>query len=132
MSDGFSPLEDAFFAAGEALAEQGEQGPEHATLDPSSEPAPESGRRSNLGRLKARLGPRLRSARSRLVLRARLLQLRVIVGLWTGLDNVRQGFFPPGYVAARCPAVARASLFVLVFTAATFPAAAVLAATGVL
>jgi hypothetical protein len=35
-------------------------------------------------------------------------------------------------VAVRCPAIARASVFVLVFTAATFPAAAVLAATGAL
>jgi hypothetical protein len=142
MSDGFSPLEDEFFAAGEALAEPGHPADPEETASPTLEPAGHAEPRNRLGKLRGQLAPRVRSARTRLILKARLLQLRVAVLLWScaghalrmaaigSLGGVRQTFFP--LVAVRCPALARASLCVLVFTAATFPAAAVLAATGAL
>ena len=144
MSDGFSPLEDEFFAAGEALAEPGHAADPEETASSEFEAVSQGEPRTRLGRLKGRLAPRLRTARTRLILQTRILQLRVAVLLWSCAGHalrvatigslvegaVRQSFLP--LVAVRCPALARASLFVLVLTAATFPAAAVLAATGAL
>jgi hypothetical protein len=142
--DSFGPLEDAFFADGDAYAQQKEPSP----ADDQDEYVAESETdlRLRLSGLKARLRPALEAARTRIYLQARLLQLRVVVALATYAElalalgaiasptRVRaiavQAFIPQ--IAARNPVLARISLFVLVFTAATFPAAAVLAATGVL
>jgi hypothetical protein len=145
----FGPLEDAFFAAGDAYAQQYGQGKEESSDDQSDfgdDAVSERGLHLRLSVLKARLRPTLESARTRLYLQARLLQLRVLVALATYAElalalravaspvRVRaiaaQAFIPQ--LAARNPVLARFSLFILVFTAATFPAAAVLAATGAL
>src|SRR5688572_27117812 len=138
--DAFGPLEDAFFAAGEAYAQQADEpfDPEAHVEAHGHDSQPEQ----------ARLRPWLAGARTRIILQARLLQFRVAVALSTYAEHalrvavsgvpghgfllgmVRQTFIPA--IAVTNPVLARASLFVLVFTAATFPAAAVLAATGVL
>lgn len=150
--EAFSPLEDAFFAAGDACAHQTEESIDEAE---AYEPANEGELRMRLGALKARLRPTIELCRTRLILQTRLLQFRLAVafsscaehavrvassgtpvhGLLRGM--VRHASIPrlpllPELVAVRSPALARASLYVLVFTAATFPAAAVLAATGAL
>jgi hypothetical protein len=141
----FGPLEDAFFAAGDAYAQQKEESSD-APSDFGDDAVSERGLHLRLSVLRARLRPTLESARTRLYLQARLLQLRVLVALATYAElalalravaspvRVRaiaaQAFIPQ--LAARNPVLARFSLFILVFTAATFPAAAVLAATGAL
>jgi hypothetical protein len=149
--DSFGPLEDAFFADGDAYAQHKEpnQGEDEdagheGAYDDGYVAENEHDLRLRLSVLKARLRPALEAARTRLYLQARLLQLRVLVSLATYAElalalgaiasptRVRaiavQAFIPQ--IAARNPVLARLSLFVLVFTAATFPAAAVLAATG--
>jgi hypothetical protein len=152
--DTFGPLEDAFFAAGDAYAQQKESsgGCSHDENDQTGfgdddhVVVSENGLRLRLSVMRARLRPTLESARTRVYLQARLLQLRVLVALATYAElalalrvvaspvRVRaiavQAFIPQ--LATRNPVLARFSLFILVFTAATFPAAAVLAATGVL
>lgn len=140
--DAFGPLEDSFFAAGDAYSQQKEDSPDD---DQAFVAESETDLRLRLSVLKARLRPTLTAAKKGIILQARLLQLRVLVALATYAElalalravatpvRVRvlavHAFIPQ---IARNPVVARFSLFVLVFTAATFPAAAVLAATGAL
>jgi hypothetical protein len=134
----FGPLEDAFFAAGDAYDdEHGDEGWSDQDLYVASE------RGLRLG-LSARVEMVLIAARSRVLLLGRLLQLRVLVALSTCAEQALYatafrviGARPirtrvPTVIPrlTRNPVLVRASLLVLVFTAATFPAAAVLAAAG--
>jgi hypothetical protein len=138
--DAFGPLEDAFFAAGDAYESHGA---ENAAVE---EHHVEDQRHLSL-RLRAhtaRLQTALTAARSRVLLLGRLVQLRVAVAMSTCADHAvyasafrvigarpigtRVHTFIPRLT--RNPVLVRASLVVLAFTAATFPAAAVLAAAG--
>jgi hypothetical protein len=135
MSDAFGPLEEAFFAAGHAYEEQREDG--SSDQDAYAEDQRHPGR---LTMLRARLGSALTAAGRRVVLQVRILELGVAVALSTRVERallaapfwVAVGTRVPRYIPrlARSALLVRGSLLVLAFTAATFPAAAVLAATG--
>jgi hypothetical protein len=136
MSDAFGPLEDAFFAAGDAYEHREDSGSDQ---DVHFENEPQVGWSAS-----ARLGTALTAARTRVMLRARLVELRFAVAvsncaelaLYATVFRVA-GARPVGTRVhtfiprlTRNPVLVRVSLIVLGFTAATFPAAAVLAATG--
>jgi hypothetical protein len=138
--DAFGPLEEAFFAAGEAHhhSEEGSASDHEVYVD--SEPH----RPLSLRSLGLRLETALAAVGARFALLGRLLELRVVVAVSSCAEqalhatafriigarpiSTRVHTFIPRLT--RNPVLVRASLVVLAFTAATFPAAAVLAATG--
>jgi hypothetical protein len=138
--DAFGPLEDAFFAAGDAYDSLKEDSASDQDVFVDDEHHPPL----RLAPLRSRLEAALTAARARVVLVSRLLQLRVSVALSTCAEQAvyatafrvigarpmraRVHTFIPRLT--RNPVLVRASLVVLAFTAATFPTAAVLAAAG--